>query len=792
MNDLNIEFQSAQQYYKLGNYKNAGAICSNILKVNPNHPECLLLLGMTLNKLKRYTDALKILERAAIFHPAKYAIFTEKAMSNIGLYKYDEAEKLLTESIRLNPGYEKSQIQMAICKKLKKDVVSAEEILKKWLIIKPNSVSALNNLANIYTEQNKMQEAETCYQKTINIAPSNAKAITNLGYCLQLKGNIEKAEEWFTKGLKIAPNDSFAISKLALLTAQKGETDKALEILDLATKHNIVDSNILNAFGNIFTQTGELSKAKNAFLESLKFNPNNAETYTSLGVVYNSLSHLNNAEEALLKAIELNPWIDTPKIELCATLVFMNKEEEAFNLLSELHEKLPDNMNVFFSLARIICDLCEWDKRAKIEKQFIENVKSILHKGNEYPFRVFNFNYFNIPIDLQLEASKQLARFFSKQVEAIKKRVSYSHNWPQHKRIRIGYISPDFRSHPIGQVFYHMFQYHNRSEFEIYAYALFYQPNGEDIFRDKIVADVDHFSNISKLSYEEAASQINTDEIDILIDLAGYTTYSKPQILALRPSPVQILFMGQPDSSGADFIDYYIADKILVPEENQPYYTEKIIYLPTGYVGSPLEISDKKYSKSDFGIPDDAFVFCCFCNPYKYEPVLFSAWMTILKQVKNGVLWLNPAKSNRYKENILKYAKEQGIDPLRIFFAERLAHPDYMARYQICDLFLDTLHYSAGSTAISALMAGVPVVTTTGTRNAENMGASICAAADLKGTICQSTADYIYRAVELATTPEKLSVLKQKLIAEQQTLPLFDCEKFVCELERKLKEIVLR
>lgn len=790
MIDINHEFQAAKQFYQIGNYQNAGAVCSNILKVNPTHPESLLLIGMTLNKLKSYSNALQFLDRALIFHPAKYAIVTEKAISNIGLYRYDEAEKFLEESIQLNPDYEKSQIQLAICKKLKKEPDSAEEILKNWLKTKPNSISALNNLANLYTEQNRMEEAEIYYQKTIDVDQNNAKAIINLGYCLQLKGNIEKAEEWFTKGLKIAPNDSFAISKLALLTAQKGETDNALAILNSATKRNIVDSDILNTFGNIFIQTGELTKAKNAFLESLKIKPDKSETHTLLGQVYNALSHINKAEESLLKAIELNNWDDTPKIELCTTYQFLNKEEEALNLLTELHEKHPNNMTIFFSLARIVCDLCEWDNRSEIEKKFIENVESIVAKGNEYPFKVFNFNYFNIQIELQLEASKQLARFFSKQVEAIRKRVSLTHNWPRHKRIRIGYMSPDFRSHPIGQVIYHLFQYHNRSEFEVYAYALLYQSSGEDVFRDKIKNDVDHFSDISKISYEEAATQINNDEIDVLIDLAGFTTYSRPQILALRPSPVQILFMGQPDSSGADFIDYYIADKILVPEENQKYYTEKIIYLPTGYFGSPLEISDKKYSKSDFGIPENAFVFCCFCNPYKYEPVLFAAWMEILKQVENGVLWLNPAKSNRYKENILRYAKEHGIDASRIFFAERLAHPDYMARYQICDLFLDTLHYSAGSTAISALMAGVPVITTTGTRNAENMGASICAAANMKETICNTVDDYIRLAVELAATPDKLLALKQKLTQKPEILPLFDVQKFVSDLEFKVKGII--
>lgn len=353
----------------------------------------------------------------------------------------------------------------------------------------------------------------------------------------------------------------------------------------------------------------------------------------------------------------------------------------------------------------------------------------------------------------------------------------------------MAYISPDFRSHPIGQVVYHLFQYHNRDEFEVYAYALLHDQNGDDLFRDKIKADVDYFIDIQKMSFEDAAKQINNDEIDILIDLAGYTTYSKAQILALKPAPIQILFMGQPDSSGADFIDYYIADKILIPEENQKYYTEKILYLPTGYFGSPLKVSDKKYTKSDFDIPEDAFVFCCFCNSYKYEPVLFTAWMEILKQSSNGVLWLNYADNQTYKNNILKFAQKHGVDSSRLFFAERLEHEDYMARYQICDLFLDTLHYSAGSTAISALMVNVPVLTTTGTSNAENMGASICSAANLTETICSNVNEYVMKAVELSRDSFQLNLLKSKLIEQKAKSPLFDVKQFVCDLEEQLKAI---
>lgn len=789
MSEINIEFQKAHHLYKSGKFKEAGQICSSILKINPVHPESLLLTCMILNKIKKFEIALQYAEKTMLLHPSKYAILTEQGIAQIGLYQLNEAEESLYKSLALNAKYEKSHIQLAICKKLKKEIDQSEKILSDWLKMNPDSVSALNNLANLYLEQNRNDDAEKLYKKAIEINPNNAKAVVNLGYFQLLKNNIDEAETYMKKGLQLTPNDSYAISKFAMLTAHKGETDRAIEILEQATKKNIVDHEILNTYGAVFSQTGELLKAKNAYLESLKFKPDHIQTLVYLGGVYGELSQFTEAADFFQKAIDLNPWNTSPKLDLANVLQFLKRLEESHQLLSDLYAKNEGDEKILFSLARVECDLCEWDNRAEIEQKFIAHIERIVKTGKAYPFKVFNFNYYNIPAQLHLDASVLLSKFFDKQVEAIKNRLHFSYNWPKHKKIRVAYISPDFRSHPIGQVVYHLFQYHNRNEFEVYAYALLHNPNGEDIFRDKIKADVDHFIDIQKMSFEEAAKQINNDEIDILIDLAGYTTYSKTQILALKPAPVQILFMGQPDSSGADFIDYYIADEILVPKENQKYYTEKILYLPTGYFGSPLKISDKKYTKSDFGIPDDAFVFCCFCNSYKYEPVLFAAWMEILKQSPSGILWLNTASNETYKNNILKYVQQHGVDSSRLFFAERLEHEDYMARYQICDLFLDTLHYSAGSTAISALMVNVPVLTTIGTSNAENMGASICAAANLTETICSNVDEYIVKAVELSKNSAQLKQLKSKLAEQELKSPLFNVKQFAFDLEEKLKAI---
>ena len=789
MSELNIEFQKAHHLYAAGKFKEAGRVCSNILKINPNHPESLLLTCVILNKIKKFEIALEYAERAMLLHPSKYAILTEKGIAQLGLYQLNEAEESLNKSLVLNAKYEKSHIQLAICKKLKREIEQSENILNNWLKINPNSVAALNNLANLYLEQNKIDDAEKLYEQSIEINPNNVKALVNLGYFQLLKNNFDEAEIFIKKGLQLQPDDSYAISKFATFIAQKGETDQAIEILEQATTKNIVDHEILNTYGNIYVQTGELLKAKNAYLESLKFKSDHIQTLVYLGAVYGELSQFNQAAEILQKAIDLNPWNISPKFDLANVLQFLKRGEESYQLLSDLYAKNEGDEKILFSLARVECDLCEWDNRAVIEQKFIAHIERIVKIGKAYPFKVFNFNYYNISAQLHLDASILLSKFFNKQVEAIKTRLQFTYNWPKHKKIRVAYISPDFRSHPIGQVVYHLFQYHNRDEFEVYAYALLHDQNGDDLFRDKIKADVDYFIDIQKMSFEDAAKQINNDEIDILIDLAGYTTYSKAQILALKPAPIQILFMGQPDSSGADFIDYYIADKILIPEENQKYYTEKILYLPTGYFGSPLKVSDKKYTKSDFDIPEDAFVFCCFCNSYKYEPVLFTAWMEILKQSSNGVLWLNYADNQTYKNNILKFAQKHGVDSSRLFFAERLEHEDYMARYQICDLFLDTLHYSAGSTAISALMVNVPVLTTTGTSNAENMGASICSAANLTETICSNVNEYVMKAVELSRDSFQLNLLKSKLIEQKAKSPLFDVKQFVCDLEEQLKAI---
>ncbi|HEY9657986.1 MAG TPA: TIGR03032 family protein, partial [Allocoleopsis sp.] len=277
--------------------------------------------------------------------------------------------------------------------------------------------------------------------------------------------------------------------------------------------------------------------------------------------------------------------------------------------------------------------------------------------------------------------------------------------------------------------------------------------------------------------------------IHILIDLAGYTLYSCPEILALRPAPIQMQWLGYPNTMGAEFVQYLLADPWLVPPELAKAYSEEIIYLPHAFVASsPLASPEGFLSRTSLGLPEDCFVFCCFNNTDKVNPQVFATWMRILQQVPHSVLWLGSCPEV-VQNNLRQSAQKHGVEPNRLYFATYLSDAQYLARYRLVDLFLDTTQYSAGSTGVAALWMGVPLLTCPGDTNASRMGASLCAATNLEPLICSNLADYERKAVHLATHPEELQALRQHLIEQRHVLPLFDLQGFVGHLEAALRQV---
>ena len=350
-----------------------------------------------------------------------------------------------------------------------------------------------------------------------------------------------------------------------------------------------------------------------------------------------------------------------------------------------------------------------------------------------------------------------------------------------HERIRVAYCSGDFCTHPVAMLTVELFELHDRDRFETYAFC--WSPDDGSALRQRIMNAVEHYIPVHGMSDERIAELIRQHEIDILIDLHGQTSGAKTAMLARRPAPIQITYLGLPATTGLPCIDYVIADRYLIPEKYAQFYSEKPLYMPDVY-----QVSDRQRPNSPApdpracGLPDDQFVFCSFNNNHKYTLEVFTTWMNILRRVPDSVLWL--LADNPWAEtNLRQAASEQGIDPARLVFASRAAPADYLARYLLADLFLDTFPFNAGTTANDALWMGLPVLTMSGRSFAARMAGALLTAGDLPELIATDLGDYEEKAVALVADSGARQKLRDKLAQARKIGPLFDSERFTRHLE---------
>ncbi len=371
-----------------------------------------------------------------------------------------------------------------------------------------------------------------------------------------------------------------------------------------------------------------------------------------------------------------------------------------------------------------------------------------------------------------------------------------SYDWlpplvPYHKRekIRLGYFSAEFFNHAVSFLTAELFEKHDKTQFELIAFSF---SNVKDDMTKRLTCAFDRFIDVSKLSDQNVALMARELEIDIAIDLGGFTGGCRTGIFALRAAPVQVNYLGFPGTMGADYIDYIIADATIIPATHQQYYTEKVAYLPSFQVNDTKRtISERKFSREELGLPSTGFVFCCFNNITKINPFMFDSWMRILKQVQGSVLWMLGENATAVS-NLIQEAESRGVEGSRIIFAKRETFPDYLARYRVADLFLDTLPFNAGTTASDALWVGLPILTQIGETFAGRMAASLLNAIELPELITTSQREYEALAIELATHHDKLQKIKQKLAKNRLTMRLFDIEKFTQSIENAYTQMYER
>jgi predicted O-linked N-acetylglucosamine transferase (SPINDLY family) len=357
-----------------------------------------------------------------------------------------------------------------------------------------------------------------------------------------------------------------------------------------------------------------------------------------------------------------------------------------------------------------------------------------------------------------------------------------------HDKIRIGYLSSDLSMHAVSLLTVELFETHDRSRFEVHAFC--WSKEDGTAFRERVRNAFDHFHKIGHLDDESAARLIRDLEIDVIVDLQGLTGNARPNIVARGPAPIQIAYLGYPGTTGLPHVDYVVADRFIFPEELQPHFSEKPLYVDTGFqVSDSKRVFGPRPSRAQFGLPDDAFVFCAFNNSHKITQPMFESWLRILKATPQSVLWL--LEDNPWgKENLRKAAADQGLDVDRLHFAGRIDPRDYLARFQVADLFLDTTPYNAGTTANDALWACLPILTLSGRTYVSRMAGSLLTSAGLSHFICHSLEDYEARAIKLAIDRKEAASASAALAQRKAQGWLFSTSNFCARFEGRLSDLL--
>ena len=656
-------------------------------------------------------------------------------------------------------------------------------------------------------QSGQLDAAETQYKKLLNFLPSNTDLLTNLGTIALQKGKLEDGVRIIGKSLKINPNQHHALNSQGNALKDLKRLDDALTSYDRAIvlKPDFAEANYNR--GVTLQDLKRLDEALACYDRAIALKPDYADAYYNRG---NALKELKRLDEALVSydhALVLKPDYAATYLNRGNALISLKRLKEALACYDRALVLKPDYADAYYNRGNALKDLKRLDEalasydRAlvlKLDIDFIlgyslhtkmqlciwdnlpKYLNELTHKINDGEKAVVPFVLFALLDDPELQ--RKASEIYVNATYPVSHVLPKIQRYPQHAKIRIGYFSADFRIHPMSHLTAELYETHDRNQFEIYAF--YFGPDTKDKMNLRIKAGVDHFLDVRTLSDNDITMLARSFEIDIAVDLGGYTAGSRVGIFAMQAAPIQIHYMGYAGTMGAVYIDYLIADRTLIPEDKQQHYSEKIVYIPNSYMVnlSKIEVAEATLIRQEHDLPGTGFVFCCFNNSFKITPTTFAGWMRILKATEGSVLWLYEGNNSTIK-NLTTEALKFGINEDRLIFAKHMPVEDHLNRIQLADLFMDTLPCNAHTTASDALRMGLPVLTCIGNSFASRVAASLLNAVNLPELITTSQEQYESLAIELATHPEKLKAIKDKLANNLPTAPLYDTPLFTKHLE---------
>ena len=623
-------------------------------------------------------------------------------------------------------------------------------------------------------QSGKLDLAETYYKRLLNDFPENTVLLTNFGTLKFQKKEFDDGVRLIEKSLKIDSDQPNALNNLGVIFLGLNRPDEALIRFDSAINFQ---ENYLEAYsnrGNALKDLNRLEEAISSYDLAISINSSYAKAHSNRGNVLKDLNRLNEAVASYDIAINLMPDYANAHSNRGDALKELNQIEQAIKCYVRAIDLNPGIEFIMGELLKAKMSLCSWS--------------GLTEQINEIKTKINNNEKVSIPLSLLAIIDDPLLQ---KQSAEIYINAKYPQNnilpkierQAKNLKIQIGYFSADFRDHAVSHLSAELYELHDREQFEIHAFS--FGLDTKDEFNLRIKAGVDHYHDVRLLSDKDVALFSRSLKIDIAVNLGGFTKNSRTGIFAIRAAPIQVNYLGYSGTMAADYMDYIIADLTIIPEDMKHHYSESIAYLPHSYMVTDSQTKNPKmqFTREGAGLPINGFVFCCFNKHYKIAPTTFVLWMRILKQVKGSVLWLTDA-SSVIINNLRREAIKNGVKGDRLIFAPRLAFKeDHLNRIKLADLFIDTLPYNAHTTSSDALRMGVPVLTCIGKSFTSRVAASLLNAVNLPEMITTSKDHYESLAIKLATDPEEFRSIKDKLVNNLPTAPLYDTKLFTKHLE---------
>lgn len=688
----------------------------------------------------------------------------------------------------------------------RQNLAEAARLIDQALLLDPGNATAHSNRGNVFRMQGRNEDALASYERALALAPESAEAGINRGDVLFDLGRHEAALASYDFVLSLMPGHrDVQIKRCRVLTALR-RFEQALAVCDQALAIRADDAETLFLRGQVLAALMRHADAVDSYDKALAVKPDSAKVLNDRGIALRRLQRRAEALASFDRALTLHPGFAEAHNNRAALMADMGRHDEALASYDRALELRPDAagfLNNRGDLLRIMglheraardysrlfeldpafdqalghrlhtnLQICSW-KNYNADRQ---RLLAAVREGKSFlPFTVL------VLADSGMEPL-QAARIYAAQKYPMAARPLWSGERYQHDRIRIAYLSADFYLHATTLLMAELFERHDKGRFELSAWS--FGPDVRDSTRERLQKSFEQFHDVRGMSDIEVATMLRAREIDIAIDLKGYSKGCRPGIFAQRAAPIQVNYLVYPGTMGADFIDYIIGDGELMPEGDEVFYAEKVVRLPECYqVNSARRIKSANIPvRADANLPESGFVFCCFNNNYKITPDVFDIWMRLLNRVEGSVLWLlegNAAASR----NLRREAEARGVNAGRLVFAPRLSPSEHMARHRLADLFLDTLPCNAHTTASDALWAGLPVLTCRGGSFPGRVAASVLRAIGLPELIAENLDDYEALAFRLATTPELLGDIRIRLAQNKTTQPLFDTDRFRRHIE---------